>query len=125
MSTAIARLGLLTITDGSDVSNIIPGHGGVEDAYIVGLAGKTSQQSKTFTLQVTYDTVPDGTNGAWYTLQDGVTLADLPVPAVNKSTSYPQLAACTGFRMKSSAAASGADISWEVLKQFYAFGKLR
>jgi hypothetical protein len=95
-----------SIAVGTNVSQIYEGIYTYGDGALLGIAGKSAQQSLTFTLEVSRD----GTT--FYTLQAGSTLANLPVPAVNNAATYIEPLAWPYFRIKASGNASGSPVTF-------------
>lgn len=119
-SSAFGGLKRLTVTAGDTHSNYITFRE-MQDAYIVGLFGLSTQDSKTLTIEVSRDllSLPGDVPTNWYTLQDGATLANIPVPGVGKAAFYAQLAGVSAFRIAINSTSAG-DITIEASKSSYA-----
>ena len=115
MSVSFAdKLPNAVIPVGAAVSNVFDATYMYGDAALLGISGLDSQQSKTFTIEVSVD------NSAWSTLQAGTTLADMAVPAQGKADTYTEPLAWPYLRIKASGNAASNPITFGMSRNWTA-----
>lgn len=120
MSTlAVARIGKITIPNGTAVSNVIKARECYEDAEEILLEGPAALDAHTYVLEVTDDA--DAIFGAtvWRAFQSGSPAADVAPPAAAKSIAYASgLLSADAFRIRDTSGNVAADRIWIATKQY-------
>lgn len=104
----------LVMADGSDVTNIISSKL-YEDAAALMLYGVTID-SQTYSIEVNKDPDATASSSGWCALHDGTN--NILPPADDKARVYAELVMAGAFRIKSTAALSGATSTWKVTKHW-------